>query len=152
MLYPMKLDLARRRVLQIEMDEAAFRAASFLDGRMLTPEVRGGWVALDPWLASSVAQPGTLPLHFIFHTGHVGSTLVSRLLDETGYVQPTKAQLMKVPYMLVVGDREREAGAVAVRTRAGEDLGSMPSFQFIDRLRDEVATGMDPESAGPDLS
>jgi threonyl-tRNA synthetase len=62
------------------------------------------------------------------------------------------AQLQKVPYMLVAGDREREANAVAVRTRAGEDLGSMPVFQFVDRLRDEVATAMEPEEAGPDLS
>jgi len=62
------------------------------------------------------------------------------------------AQLQKIPYMLVVGDRERDASAVAVRTRAGEDLGSMPVFQFIDRLRDEVTTAMEPEAAGPDLS
>ena len=61
------------------------------------------------------------------------------------------AQLQKIPYMLVVGDREAAADAVAVRTRAGEDLGSMPVFQFIDRLRDEVATAMEPEEAGPDL-
>jgi hypothetical protein len=38
-----------------------------------------------------------------------------------------------------------------VRTRAGEDLGSMPVFQFIDRLRDEVSEAMDPEVAGPDV-
>jgi threonyl-tRNA synthetase len=62
------------------------------------------------------------------------------------------AQLQKVPYMLVVGDREAEANAVAVRTRGGEDLGSMPLFQFIDRLRDEVATAMEPEEAGPDIA
>jgi threonyl-tRNA synthetase len=62
-----------------------------------------------------------------------------------------QAQLQKIPYMLVVGDREQEADAVAVRTRAGEDLGSMPVFQFIDRLRDEVMTQLDPEVAGPDV-
>jgi threonyl-tRNA synthetase len=62
------------------------------------------------------------------------------------------AQLQKIPYMLVVGDREREADAVAVRTRAGEDLGSMPVFQFIARLRDEVTTQRDPEEAGPDVA
>ncbi len=61
------------------------------------------------------------------------------------------AQLQKIPYMLVVGDREAEAQAVAVRTRAGEDLKSMPVFQFIDRLQDEVATSMEPEEAGPDV-
>ena len=62
------------------------------------------------------------------------------------------AQLQKIPYMLVVGDREREADAVAVRTRAGEDLGSMPVFQFVARLRDEVTTQRDPEEAGPDVA
>jgi len=61
------------------------------------------------------------------------------------------AQLQKIPYMLVVGDREAEVRAVSVRTRAGEDLKSMPVFQFIDRLQDEVATAMEPEEAGPDL-
>ena len=50
------------------------------------------------------------------------------------------AQLQKVPYMLVVGDKEVEAKAVAVRTRAGEDLGALPLFQVIDRLKDEVAS------------
>ncbi len=61
------------------------------------------------------------------------------------------AQLQKVPYMLVVGDREQEGQAVSVRTRAGEDLKSMPVFQFIDRLQDEVTTAMEPEDAGPDV-
>jgi threonyl-tRNA synthetase len=41
-----------------------------------------------------------------------------------------------VPYQLVIGDREREAGAVAVRTRSGEDLGSMPVEAFAARLAD----------------
>jgi len=41
------------------------------------------------------------------------------------------AQMMKIPYMLVVGDKEAEAGAVAVRLRSGEDLKAMPLEQFI---------------------
>ena len=47
--------------------------------------------------------------------------------------------LQRVPYLLVVGDREKENGAVAVRTRSGEDLGSMPVSGFVSRLRDELA-------------
>ena len=47
--------------------------------------------------------------------------------------------LGKVPYLLVVGDREREAGAVAVRARAGEDLGSMPIEAFAEHLKSEHA-------------
>jgi len=42
-----------------------------------------------------------------------------------------EAQVQKVPYMLVVGDRDIEAGAVSVRLRSGEDLKSMPVDQFI---------------------
>ena len=43
--------------------------------------------------------------------------------------------LQRVPYLLVVGDREKENGAVAVRTRAGEDLGSMSVADFATHLR-----------------
>jgi threonyl-tRNA synthetase len=41
------------------------------------------------------------------------------------------AQLQKTPYMLVIGDKEMEAGAVAVRTRDNEDRGAMPVAEFI---------------------
>ena len=45
--------------------------------------------------------------------------------------------LQKVPYLLVIGDREKEQGMVAVRTRAGEDLGTMSLEAFIEKIRDE---------------
>ena len=45
--------------------------------------------------------------------------------------------LNKVPYLLVVGDREKEAGAVAVRARSGEDLGSFSISDFAGRLKSE---------------
>jgi len=48
------------------------------------------------------------------------------------------AQLQKIAYMLVVGDREAEAGAVAVRLRSGEDLGARPLPEVIARMRAEV--------------
>ncbi|WP_130617815.1 threonine--tRNA ligase [Dyella amyloliquefaciens] len=46
--------------------------------------------------------------------------------------------IQKVPYLLVVGDREKETGAVSVRTRSGEDLGSMPLAAFVERLEAET--------------
>jgi threonyl-tRNA synthetase len=46
--------------------------------------------------------------------------------------------LQKVPYLLVVGDKEREAQTVAVRARGGVDLGSMPVDAFLDRLQQDV--------------
>ena len=45
--------------------------------------------------------------------------------------------LQRVPYLLVIGDREKENGSVAVRTRSGEDLGSMSPEDFAARLRAE---------------
>jgi len=47
--------------------------------------------------------------------------------------------LNKVPYLLVVGDREKEAGQFAVRARSGEDLGSMSIQAFVERLKSEVS-------------
>ena len=48
------------------------------------------------------------------------------------------AQLQKVPYMLVVGDREAEANAAAVRLRNGEDLKARPVQEIISRMQEEV--------------
>ena len=45
--------------------------------------------------------------------------------------------LQKIPYLLVVGDREKENGMIAVRTRSGEDLGTMTVDAFLARLRAE---------------
>jgi len=47
--------------------------------------------------------------------------------------------LQRVPYLLVVGDREKEHGSVAVRTRGGEDLGTMSVADFASRLQQEQA-------------
>jgi threonyl-tRNA synthetase len=49
------------------------------------------------------------------------------------------AQLQKVPYMLVVGDREAEANAVAVRLRSGEDLKARPVDEIVHRMSQEVS-------------
>ena len=48
------------------------------------------------------------------------------------------AQLRKIPYMLILGDREAAEGAVAVRLRSGEDLGPMPLEAFVERAVAEV--------------
>jgi threonyl-tRNA synthetase len=48
------------------------------------------------------------------------------------------AQMQKVPYMLIIGGKEAEAGTVSVRHRAKGDLGPRPLDQFIADLRQEV--------------
>ena len=49
-------------------------------------------------------------------------------------------QRAKIPYLLVIGDREAEAGAVAVRVRGGEDLGAQPLAEFQAMLTEQVQT------------
>ncbi|HET7037663.1 MAG TPA: threonine--tRNA ligase [Thermomicrobiaceae bacterium] len=51
-----------------------------------------------------------------------------------------RAQLQHVPYMLVVGDKEAESGAVAVRLRSNENLGPMPLPEFIALASRQIAT------------
>ena len=47
-------------------------------------------------------------------------------------------QLQKIPYMLVVGDKEIEANAVGVRSRTDGDIGQMKLDEFVDKIVDEV--------------
>jgi threonyl-tRNA synthetase len=46
--------------------------------------------------------------------------------------------LKRVPYLLVVGGKEMENGEIAIRTRSGEDLGTMSVDSFIEQLSQEV--------------
>ncbi len=57
--------------------------------------------------------------------------------EKTGY-KIREAQLQKIPYMLVVGDREAEAGAVSVRSRAEGDKGAIALDDLIEQLKTEL--------------
>ena len=59
--------------------------------------------------------------------------------EKLGY-KIREAQLQKIPYMLVVGDRDIENGTVSVRTRKGDDLGAMTPDEFIAKCLMEIAT------------
>src|SRR5690625_1382585 len=48
--------------------------------------------------------------------------------------------MQKLPYILVVGDKERESGQIAVRARGGNNLGSMPIDEFIHRIQQQIDT------------
>ena len=58
--------------------------------------------------------------------------------EKIGY-KIREAQLQKIPYMLVVGDREATEGTVSVRTRAGGDQGASPVAAFIEAAQREIA-------------
>lgn len=53
-----------------------------------------------------------------------------------------EAQMEKVPYMLVIGDKEMETGQVAVRSRKNGDMGALPVEAFIEKITDEIAQKM----------
>ena len=76
---------------------------------------------------------------------------ISAILDKAGYrpeldlrnekigFKIREAQMQKVPYMIVLGDKEVETGEVAVRGRKG-DLGTMKLEDFMAKLKEEVET------------
>ena len=68
-----------------------------------------------------------------------GIRAVADLRNEKITYKIREHSLQKLPYQLIIGDKEAQANTVAVRTRGGEDLGSMPLEALLARLRDEVA-------------
>ena len=79
--YPHSFDAKADRVMLVRMSAADYRLSSFLDSRMLAPGMTAAWFDYAP-VAISAGLVKPKSLHAIFHTGHVGSTLLSRLLDE----------------------------------------------------------------------
>jgi threonyl-tRNA synthetase len=67
-----------------------------------------------------------------------GFRVESDLRNEKINYKIRENSLQKLPYLLVVGDKERQAGMVAVRARGGLDLGSMSIAAFAERLALEV--------------
>ncbi len=68
-----------------------------------------------------------------------GFRAVADLRNEKITYKIREHSLQKLPYQLIVGDKEVQARQVAVRTRGGEDLGAMPVDALLARLREEVA-------------
>ena len=103
--------------------------------------------AFPLWL--SPVQVKVLPVTDRAH--EYAKALVSQLTDadiraegdyrseKLGY-KIREAQMQKIPYMLVVGDRDMENGTVSVRTRTGADLGAMTIADFIAKCRHEIDT------------
>jgi threonyl-tRNA synthetase len=67
-----------------------------------------------------------------------GFRAISDLRNEKISYKIREHSLQKLPYQLVVGDKEMQAETVAVRTRSGEDLGAMPLKDFTARLQSEA--------------
>jgi threonyl-tRNA synthetase len=113
--------------------------------------------AFPTWLAP--VQTRVLPVS-AKHAGYAG-TVHRRLLDagvraelddrseKLGY-KVREAQLQKVPYVLVVGEREAREGTASVRKRGGEDAGAMPVDRFLAEVTAEIRTRAVTSRIGPE--
>ena len=111
---------------------------------MLIEHFAGAWPL---WLAP--VQVAVLPLsdrHLAYATEAQAALAAAGLrveldarIEKIGY-KIREAQLQKVPYMLVIGDREVAEGAVSVRGRSAGDLGARPLAEFVRLASEEAAS------------
>lgn len=103
--------------------------------------------AFPAWLAPVQARVLPIAARHADYARQVGKTLDEKGIrvevddrNEKINYKIREAQAQKIPYMLVVGDKEAERGMVAVRHRAEGDLGAMPLAGFEDKLLEEIRT------------
>lgn len=101
--------------------------------------------ALPVWLSPVQAKVIPVSIQFVDYAKQVEEQLMeagirveSDLRNEKLGYKIREAQMEKVPYMLVVGENERQANAVSVRKRGKGDLGAQPVADFIARIRSEI--------------
>jgi len=102
--------------------------------------------ALPAWLAPLQAVVLSITEGHATYATHVMKTLLKQgvraeadLRNEKITYKIREHSLQKVPYILVVGDKEQASGAVAVRARGNKDLGAMPLEDFSRRLAEDIA-------------
>jgi threonyl-tRNA synthetase len=103
--------------------------------------------AFPLWLAPTQVEICPVSEKVIEYARHLNETLKAHdirvHLDDRNEKLPAKirdAQMQKVPYMLVVGPKEAEAGTVSVRHRSKGDLGPRPIAQVVDDLHNEITS------------
>jgi threonyl-tRNA synthetase len=103
--------------------------------------------AFPLWLAPVQVEICPVSEKVIDYAKHVYETLkrhgVRVHLDDRNEKLPAKirdAQMQKIPYMMVVGGKEAEAGTVSVRHRSKGDLGPKPLAEVVESLHQEIAS------------
>jgi threonyl-tRNA synthetase len=101
--------------------------------------------AFPLWLAPEQARVLTVSEKFNDYALKVETQFKAKGLRVGSDLRPEKigfkireAQLEKIPYMLVVGDKEQQAGTVALRERSKGDLGALPVAEVVARLEEEA--------------
>ena len=101
--------------------------------------------AMPAWLAPEQAVVCCISEHFADYAAEIASSLKKQGFRVSSDLRGEKItrkirehSMQKVPYILVVGEKEREAGTVAVRSRGGVDLGVMPLADFAEHLQQDI--------------
>ena len=121
-IFPHTLDLINDRLLLVELSPAEINVASFLDQRVLKQTTKGTWI---PWrVVADIMNktPAGPPASFIFHVGHCGSTLLSRLLE---FAQGTRSLREPLPLRSLAQDM----------ADAGDGRSFLSHDAQLDRLR-----------------
>src|SRR5882672_10410708 len=102
--------------------------------------------AMPPWLAPVQVAVANIAESSAAYAAEVAQALKKQGLRAEADLRNEKISykiralsLQKIPYIAVVGDKEMQAGKVAVRARGGVDLGVMPSDEFAARVLEDVA-------------
>ena len=135
------LDPAAGVVRLVAMDRDSYRAASFLDDRLMQQPVNAQIV---PWpdIENAVANDMRTDARWIFHIGHVGSTLVSRLLGELDTVLAIREpRLLRDLAVIPAAMRSRYVAAVPklmARTFAEDEVACVKATSFASEIAAEL--------------
>lgn len=133
------LDPAADKVRLVRMTRESYRAASFLDDRMFQ---QAQVAHVVDWNAVIGAANGRRDARWIFHIGHVGSTLIARLLGEIQGVLSLREPRILRDITAVPDDRRRscttELQALVSRTFAAEEAALVKATSFVSEIADEL--------------
>jgi len=136
------VDVNDQRVAPVMLHRAILGSFERFIGMLLENYVG----AMPPWLAPVQAVVCCISESSVDYAAKItqdlkkqGFRVESDLRGEKITYKIREHSLQKLPYILVVGEKERQAGAVAVRARGGVDLGVMPVADFSARLAQDIA-------------
>lgn len=121
--YPHQYNVAGDQLLLVRLAVEAQAEASFLDDRVLSPNTQGAWFSWDQ-LAPAKAKLAERQPHYVFHMGHCGSTLISRLISEAADAIAVREPL---PLRALAFDAAEGAGALL------SEPGISERFSFFER-------------------
>jgi hypothetical protein len=135
------LDPASGMLRIVQMDREAYRAASFLDDRMLQEPHFAGVVPWDS-VAEAIPPGARRDARWIFHIGHVGSTLVSRLLGELpGVLAVREPRILRDIAAVTAEQRANFTGPATKllsRTLAPDETALVKATSFVSEVAPEL--------------